>query len=638
MVANQATVQAMGPYFDGAAVRIGTEATTDAVHDHLFAPVSMSEATIRAGLAGWQAANFGSVTHNYALVYMLAGNTGVIDWDNPTYRATVAANFGRLATVLADVGKFDGILLDNEPYGYDAPTGPNPYPFNWGDDNGPADAAPGTPAPAGGLPGYTREGARAQVHAFASAIAQAVHDAWPEGKLLQLHSPVLSDALSYTVLDNAGVSVNDVSWANELRAAFFVGMEDVLGPQLFDGGELYELRGGTQHDTWDAWRRDGWRSSGTPYLPAGQVATYAPTLAQGVFDLDLDFSLKTAAELETTVAEALEGRPLAWLYTETHDWWGPATSDARTAVPADFLAALAAVDRSDATAPPAPSPFDADRWLAYRGLVMGQEPVNVRTVEGLADLPELRVSDRPLLLRHGFHAGTDLMGARTITLELEVVAYEEATFTAAVAELLAAFTVGEEAPFTFLVPGLAGGDVGMVLARTRKRATVVDDDYLGWAAAFAVELVATDPRIYAATESVVTTTVPTEGVGRTYPLTYPRDYGAAGTGGLILATNAGNVATPWVARLDGPLNYPRLENLTTDKLLELDMVLQAGEFVTLDSARRSAMFMGSSPVYSSLSPASEWWDLDPGVNEVSFRTIDITDAGTVQLAWRSAWA
>jgi hypothetical protein len=280
------------------------------------------------------------------------------------------------------------------------------------------------------------------------------------------------------------------------------------------------------------------------------------------------------------------------------------------------------------------------RQLDYRGLTIGGDlgPITIRTVEGLADLPELRVSDRPLLLRHGYHAGTDLMGARTITVELEVVAYDEASFTSSVDALVDAFTVGEEAPFTFLVPGLAGGDVGMVLARCRKRAVAIDDNYLEWSAAFAVELVATDPRIYAATEGLITTGVPTAGVGRTYPLTFSRTYGAAGSGGLILATNEGNVATPWVARLDGPLNYPRLENITVDRLLELDLVLQAGEWLVLDSARRAVLFLGSSSRYADLSPGSEWWELAPGVNEVSFRTIDITDAGTVQFAWRSAWA
>jgi hypothetical protein len=201
-----------------------------------------------------------------------------------------------------------------------------------------------------------------------------------------------------------------------------------------------------------------------------------------------------------------------------------------------------------------------------------------------------------------------------------------------------AFTVGEEAPFSFLVPGLVNGSVGMMLARCRKRATVLDDDYMGWSAGFAVELVATDPRIYTASESLITTGVPAGGVGRTYPMTYPRSYGAAGTGGLILATNVGNVAAPWVARLNGPLNYPRLENVTTDRLLELDRVIQAGEWVVVDSARRSVLLMGSSSIYADLSPASEWWDLAPGVNEVSFRTINTTDTGTVQFAWRSAWA
>jgi hypothetical protein len=262
------------------------------------------------------------------------------------------------------------------------------------------------------------------------------------------------------------------------------------------------------------------------------------------------------------------------------------------------------------------------RQLDYRGLTIGGDlgPITIRTVEGLADLPELRVSDRPLLLRHGYHAGTDLMGARTITVELEVVAYDEASFTSSVDALV------------------AGGDVGMVLARCRKRAVAIDDNYLEWSAAFAVELVATDPRIYAATEGLITTGVPTAGVGRTYPLTFSRTYGAAGSGGLILATNEGNVATPWVARLDGPLNYPRLENITVDRLLELDLVLQAGEWLVLDSARRAVLFLGSSSRYADLSPGSEWWELAPGVNEVSFRTIDITDAGTVQFAWRSAWA
>lgn len=277
-----------------------------------------------------------------------------------------------------------------------------------------------------------------------------------------------------------------------------------------------------------------------------------------------------------------------------------------------------------------------DRQAEYRGLLL-TDPYHLRVIEGLLDMPEVRTADRPLLLRHGLHPGTDYLAGRSLLVQVDVVHHDETTFYDAVAELRAAFQVGSEAPLTFQLPGVADGELARIYARCRAFKAVIDDAYWEKAARVAIRLDATDPRIYADDESSDSTSLPDSVGGLTFPLTFPLSFGGVvSSGGRITAVNAGSFPAPWVARIDGPVNDPRIEHVGTGQKIDLELAVDAGDYVLLDSATRSVLLNGTASRYSALTTDSTWFELAPGSNELAFRAA-VSSAATVTVSWRSAW-
>lgn len=122
---------------------------------------------------------------------------------------------------------------------------------------------------------------------------------------------------------------------------------------------------------------------------------------------------------------------------------------------------------------------------------------------------------------------------------------------------------------------------------------------------FTLQFLAEDPRIYAETLSSLV---------------------ANGN-----ATNAGTIPThPLVTFEDAVLN-PRVTNTTTGLFVQVNENLVLGDSLVIDFAARTIKKNGVS-VYNSLDAASRWWQLEPGVNAITFT------AGTKEMTWRSAWS
>jgi hypothetical protein len=279
-------------------------------------------------------------------------------------------------------------------------------------------------------------------------------------------------------------------------------------------------------------------------------------------------------------------------------------------------------------------------WQAeFRGLALGDgSPYDLVAVSGLLDLPEVRAADRALLRRHGLLPGDDFLGGRAVAVTLEVQEDDPAAFGRALDDLLAAFRVGpSEEPFVFQFPGVAGGGRRLLHARTRKRSAPLDLSFLYGTARVEVELFATDPRIYDATERTSASTLPSAGGGWNFDLTFPATFGAVSQGGAIVAMNDGTFPSPPVFRIDGPVVNPRMENLATGEVLDLFIELAAGEFLVLDTEARTVLLGGTASRYSRLSATSTWWDLEPGRNDVTFRASTPSSA-SLSMTWRSAWA
>ena len=280
-----------------------------------------------------------------------------------------------------------------------------------------------------------------------------------------------------------------------------------------------------------------------------------------------------------------------------------------------------------------------DWEVEFRDLLLGGDTdFSLVQVEGLVDIPDLRTGDQALLRRHGLHPGDDFLGARTVTLTFEVYGDTEAELSTNMDALQGAFRPGlSEEPLVFQLPGVAEGNKAQVYARCRRRQSVIDRDWYYRLPLVVVEMVATDPRVYANTEDSVSADLPSGGAGLTFNATFSLSFGGAISGGALNVTNDGTFPTPVAIKVEGPVTNPRITNTTLDKKLELDLVVADGDYVILDSATRTILLNGTASRYSSLTDDSEWWDLAPGVNAITYRASTATSS-TITLTARSAWA
>lgn len=279
-----------------------------------------------------------------------------------------------------------------------------------------------------------------------------------------------------------------------------------------------------------------------------------------------------------------------------------------------------------------------DSQVEFDGLELFGTGFELQAIEGLADMPGVRAGDLVVAGRDGSRGGTDYLESRTITVTVVVFGDTEAEFRANVAALRAAFQPTRAATklLRFKIGGLADDEIARVECRVRAASMPIVSDWFNGVAEAVVQLVAPDPLVYGDTLHSETTTLPTTEGGLEFPVEFPITFGAVSTGGRIVAENAGTWETGALIRLDGPATTPRVENVTTGQTIELDMTIVDGDFVVIDTAARTIMLNGTSSRYSTLTADSEWFMLQPGDNELTFRA-PVSSAATMTVAWRSAW-
>ena len=263
---------------------------------------------------------------------------------------------------------------------------------------------------------------------------------------------------------------------------------------------------------------------------------------------------------------------------------------------------------------------------------------DIRVINGLASLPEVRPQDRPLLLRHGSVAGEDYLAERIFTVEFDIVESSSATLSTLLDSLSEAWrsTVAERT-LAFQIPGVAGGAKGQVYGRVRRRDIPIGVEFSRGVAEVAFEFHCTDPRIYAVSESSGSVGVASTGGGLTFNAGFDLTFGSVSTGGDLNLVNAGTFDAPVSLRIDGPCTDPQVENVTAGKTLTLNTTLGSGEYLLLDSKDRTVLLGGTASRYFVLDPTSEWWDLLPGTNAINY--LASSDSGsTLTVTWRSAWS
>ncbi|WP_069773030.1 phage tail domain-containing protein [Streptomyces sp. LUP30] len=253
--------------------------------------------------------------------------------------------------------------------------------------------------------------------------------------------------------------------------------------------------------------------------------------------------------------------------------------------------------------------------VTWGGLTFGPgTPYAVTALDGLDDLPEIRAEDVARPGQHGDYTGPDYTGPRTVQIGLGLRGSSPDDLRSLTLALRAATQPqAQPAALTFPDQGV------LVWAKIRKRSLPYDAEHLWSIGDAALEMYCADPYLYGLLEQSASTTAYSPSAGRTYPLTHPRVYGAAGTSGRLTAINAGAAPAYPVLRVDGPVANPTIEQTTTGALLVIDATLQAGEYLLIDTRSRAVLFMGSSPRRSWVRAGSVWPLLQPGSNEIAYR-------------------
>lgn len=274
-------------------------------------------------------------------------------------------------------------------------------------------------------------------------------------------------------------------------------------------------------------------------------------------------------------------------------------------------------------------------------------------IVGLNDMPPVRAADEVRAGDHGAFQGIDYLDARTVRLGfyVESALDTQADYDALCDQVAAAFAVqASELPLTYTLGDTS--QVRVINCRPRRLLIPRELSYYGKYGIAVVELVATDPRKYSQATTTLTTGLATVSGGMTFPATFPLSFGAAGGGGTVTATNAGNFQTPLAFTITGPVVNPIIDNQTTGQSLLFNITLASTDTLVISGAgtsacaivlngtasRRNALAAGSAPLSQFGLPGGAPGPCTPGTSQTfRFRNNGAFAGGQLAISFQSAW-
>lgn len=274
--------------------------------------------------------------------------------------------------------------------------------------------------------------------------------------------------------------------------------------------------------------------------------------------------------------------------------------------------------------------------VVWNGLQMGPgTPYAISDLPDLDDMPDVRAYDVDRTGAHGTWTGPDYVGARVITVGITLRGQDPDDLGRLVTALKRALQP-TPSPMQLAFP-----DRGlMVWAKPRRRKIPYDATSLQRLTVAQVQFYCADPRVYSLaqfTGGPVVAYAPAS--GRSYPRTYPWQYGTGGTGGSVTCVNGGGSETFPVLRIDGPCVRPSVQLSETGAVFQLNNTLAPGEFVLINTANRAVLANGSTPRRDWVVAGSDWPVMQPGANSFVYRSDPYGDGTTptyLTVTWRDA--
>ncbi|GAA2656701.1 phage distal tail protein [Streptomyces vastus] len=290
-----------------------------------------------------------------------------------------------------------------------------------------------------------------------------------------------------------------------------------------------------------------------------------------------------------------------------------------------------------------------DWQIEIAGVLIGAgTDVPVSEVEGLG-IPEFRTQDVDNPAGDGAFPGIDLYAARTIRIEAGI---RTAGNLAAALDVLGRLQRAADDPAvrtdssaqTVLRLRWPGRTTRRLYGRLRRvEATSTAKVLHGWIP-LDLEFAALDPRFHADDASALTLTLSSDGLGGfRAPLVAPLTTGVAipdERRGWV--RNDGDLPAWPSLRITGPCTNPRIQHVESDRVIELALALQSGEYVEIETrpGTRWALRNGTGNLAPALSPASrlDTFVIPPGTSEIWWTARDYTNSTRLAVTWRAAYA
>jgi hypothetical protein len=190
-----------------------------------------------------------------------------------------------------------------------------------------------------------------------------------------------------------------------------------------------------------------------------------------------------------------------------------------------------------------------------------------------------------------------------------------------------------DVPATLTVYGVhASGDRIVYIRQEGDASTEIISENEG---VFAIGLVAPDPLKFSSIEHVTSTKLPVTIGGLAVPIALPFSIDSVQVSGVVAVSNDGTYAVGPRVIVYGPVDSPKLTHLGTGESLQLNMTIDAGDWVDLNFDRHTAMLNGVASRRGYVS--GTWFSLAPGDNNIAFNSPTYSATAEAQVVWRDAW-
>lgn len=283
----------------------------------------------------------------------------------------------------------------------------------------------------------------------------------------------------------------------------------------------------------------------------------------------------------------------------------------------------------------------ADYTYDINGLMIGAgTPYKVMKIDGLFALPDVIGDDEQRENSDGERStNSEILAGRTVTIDLNILTDDlpPGTTVDDLYEDLQDVTSDIRTPFNFGIKR-PGRDERFLSTKIKRRAFVADWEFTHGNGIGSVQLKATDPRIYGSTLVTNNIGLQTLAGGRSYPLAYPRSYGAGAIAGVLIINNDGTYSAPILLNVNGAGQDPIIEHVEQGRVMSFSGIsIAAGDDLIIDTLAKTAFMNGASQRTKML--RAEWFLLNKGVNTIRFSSA-ISGPGqlmTLDVNFRPAW-